>query len=387
MELYEKDELNEARPLSFSGDNKESVSIDKIVLNKEEVNVYEMEEEDKIEKKRKRDEEEERKQKERKRRKGEEKKRRKEDEEKNVVKEKEEKRKKKEEKRKKKEEKRKKKEEKRRVAKEEKRRVAKEEEEKRVAKEEEEKRVAKEEEEKRVAKEEEEKRKKKEEKKKKEEETIIDENEKKRKKKEEKKRKKDTGKETEKRVEKKAKIKDTTSSDRKELNGNFNKEDAQYNHGVDGKKQSKEINPGYNIMSISSVIKVNISLRRFNAITPFLNEKDEKLIREIVISLGKKYSMKLLDLISKRISENRLIAGICIKWIKSIYDVYKFALKDKKYRKLHTRLCDIVEVTLKYENILTHVINKINYTIDHIMSNNGLKNTAILNYVDGTIMK
>ncbi|KJP90257.1 hypothetical protein AK88_00105 [Plasmodium fragile] len=140
-------------------------------------------------------------------------------------------------------------------------------------------------------------------------------------------------------------------------------------------------------IALSSMIKLNISLGRYHVINMLVNIKDKKLINDTVSNLGKKYSIKLLEFLLNSLARNRFFLGTFFLWIKAICKEYKETLKGKKYRRLVTKISLLAENNLKNECIIKHVINKIDFTIDHIRKNQISDNDEILNYQDGTIIK
>ncbi|KMZ99486.1 conserved Plasmodium protein, unknown function [Plasmodium vivax] len=145
--------------------------------------------------------------------------------------------------------------------------------------------------------------------------------------------------------------------------------------------------PSDKFLALSSMIKLNMSLGRYNKVIMLINVKDKKLIKDTVANLGRKYCIKLLEVLLNSLARNRFFLGTFFFWIKAICKEHKETLKGKKYRRLVSKISLIAENNLKNECIIKHVINKIDFTIDHIKKNQVWKNDEILNYQDGTIMK
>ncbi|ANQ08031.1 Uncharacterized protein PCOAH_00027050 [Plasmodium coatneyi] len=147
------------------------------------------------------------------------------------------------------------------------------------------------------------------------------------------------------------------------------------------------VTPSDKFLALSSMIKLNISLGRYHIVSMLVKVKDKKLIKDTVSNLGKKYSIKLLEVLLNSLARSRFFLGTFFFWIKAICKEHKETLKGKKYRKLVTKISLLAENNLKNEGIIKHVINKIDFTIDHIRKNLISDNDQILNYQDGTIMK
>ncbi|EUD67212.1 hypothetical protein C922_02362 [Plasmodium inui San Antonio 1] len=161
-------------------------------------------------------------------------------------------------------------------------------------------------------------------------------------------------------------------------------------HSEDERKNNDDesvITPSDTFLALSSMIKLNISLGRYHKIIMLVNVKGKKLIRDTVVNLGKKYSIKLLELLLNSLARNRFFLNTFFFWIKAICKEYKDTLKGRKHRRLVTKISLIAENNLKNECIIKHVINRIDVTIDHIRKNQISDNDEILNYQDGTIMK
>ncbi|GAW81133.1 hypothetical protein, conserved [Plasmodium gonderi] len=140
-------------------------------------------------------------------------------------------------------------------------------------------------------------------------------------------------------------------------------------------------------IGLSSMLKLNMSLRRYNKLTQLVNIKDKKLIKETIVNIGKKYAIKLLEFLLNSLMRNRFFLNTFFFWIKAICKEYKDTLKGKKYRRLVTKISLIAENNLKNEYIIKHALKKIDFTIDHIGKNKIFDCEEILNYRDGTIMK
>ncbi|SOV15940.1 conserved Plasmodium protein, unknown function [Plasmodium sp. gorilla clade G2] len=143
----------------------------------------------------------------------------------------------------------------------------------------------------------------------------------------------------------------------------------------------------YNFTTMSSMIKLNISLKRYYNLINLINVKDYKLVKKTIANLGKKYCIKLLEFLLDALLINKYFMNRFYIWIKNICKQHKDVLKSKKYRKLITKISELANSNLENEEILNHVIDKINFTIDHIIKNQVFDNVEVLNYRDGTIIK
>ncbi|GAB66641.1 hypothetical protein PCYB_094250, partial [Plasmodium cynomolgi strain B] len=113
--------------------------------------------------------------------------------------------------------------------------------------------------------------------------------------------------------------------------------------------EESAITPSDKFLALSSMIKLNISLGRYCKLCMLVNIKDKKLIKDTVANLGKKYSIKLLELLLNSLARNRFYLGTFFFWIKAICKEYKDTLKGRKHRRLVTKISLIAENNLKYD--------------------------------------
>ncbi|CRH00239.1 conserved Plasmodium protein, unknown function [Plasmodium relictum] len=185
---------------------------------------------------------------------------------------------------------------------------------------------------------------------------------------------------------KKRKTEDEYSNDKKDLDNNFNGLENNSND-VNNKLDKDLVNSNDKFLIISSMIKLNISLKRYSNVIDLINTKDTKLIKNTINNLGKKHSIKLLEFLLNCLTKSKFFINTFYMWIKTICKVHKNLLKGRKYRRLVTKISGIALNNLKNENMVKHVVEKINYTIDNIIKNQVFDNVEILNYRDGTIIK
>ncbi|KEG02297.1 conserved Plasmodium protein, unknown function [Plasmodium vinckei vinckei] len=141
-----------------------------------------------------------------------------------------------------------------------------------------------------------------------------------------------------------------------------------------------------NFIVMSSMIKMNLSLKRYNMLKVIINKKYGSIVYDTIKNLGKKYSIKLLEFILNILTEENILIINTFPWIKAIYEIYGDALKRKKHRVLITKLSNITELNIKYKHMIELVTDKVNYIVNHLMKND-TDNSEILVYKDGTIMK
>ncbi|SCM00551.1 conserved Plasmodium protein, unknown function [Plasmodium chabaudi chabaudi] len=155
---------------------------------------------------------------------------------------------------------------------------------------------------------------------------------------------------------------------------------------IDNYVNDGDHNLNNNFIVMSSMIKMNLSLKRYNMLKVIINKKCGSMVYDTIKNLGKKYSIKLLEFILNALTEENILIINTFPWIKAIYEIYGDALKRKKHRVLVTKLCDVTELNIKYKHMIELVTDKVNYIINHLMKNDA-GNSEILVYKDGTIMK
>ncbi|CAD2104791.1 hypothetical protein YYG_01989 [Plasmodium vinckei petteri] len=141
-----------------------------------------------------------------------------------------------------------------------------------------------------------------------------------------------------------------------------------------------------NFIVMSSMIKMNLSLKRYNMLKVIINKKCGSMVYDTIKNLGKKYSIKLLEFILNILTEENILIINTFPWIKAIYEIYGDTLRRKKHRALITKLSNVTELNIKYKHMIELVTDKVNYIINHLMKND-TDNSEILVYKDGTIMK
>ncbi|CRG96418.1 conserved Plasmodium protein, unknown function [Plasmodium gallinaceum] len=186
---------------------------------------------------------------------------------------------------------------------------------------------------------------------------------------------------------KKRKTDDEFSYDRRDFDNNSSDLKNNYNHDMNNKLDKDLVNSNDKFLVISSMIKLNISLKRYCNVIDLINTKDEKLIKNTIINLGKKHSIKLLEFLLSSLTKSKFFINTFYIWIKTICKVHKSVLKEKTNRRLVTKISGIATNILKNEYMVKHVVEKINYTIDNIIKNQVFDNVENLNYKDGTIIK
>ncbi|EAA17823.1 hypothetical protein [Plasmodium yoelii yoelii] len=147
-----------------------------------------------------------------------------------------------------------------------------------------------------------------------------------------------------------------------------------------------EENLNNNFIVMSSIIKMNLSLKRYKSLKSILNKNYGNAVYDTIKNLGKKYSIKLLEYILNMLTAECLLIIYALPWIKAIYEIYGDTLRRKKHRILVTKLSEFTDLNIKCKYMIELVTNKINYTINNLMKNN-TDHSDILTYKDGTIMK
>ncbi|CAD2092115.1 conserved Plasmodium protein, unknown function [Plasmodium vinckei lentum] len=203
-----------------------------------------------------------------------------------------------------------------------------------------------------------------------------------------KKRKKGSDEENEK---KKSKKTGKNKAEKEDEVDNIETMNNEYNSLHQSKQISNYSNDGdhnlnNNFIVMSSMIKMNLSLKRYNMLKVIINKKCGSMVYDTIKNLGKKYSIKLLEFILNILTEENILIINTFPWIKAIYEIYGDTLRRKKHRVLITKLSNVTELNIKYKHMIELVTDKVNYIINHLMKND-IDNSEILVYKDGTIMK
>ncbi|CXI41369.1 conserved Plasmodium protein, unknown function [Plasmodium berghei] len=180
-------------------------------------------------------------------------------------------------------------------------------------------------------------------------------------------------------------------NDKINQNNNIETVNNEYNLLHQSNQIDNYINPGDNNLNnnfivVSSIIKMNLSLKRYKSLKAIINKNYCNTIYDTIKNLGKKYSIKLLEHILNMLTAECFLIINALPWIKAIYEIYGDTLRRKKHRILVTKLSELTDLNIKCKYMVELVTNKINYIINNLMKNN-TDNPDILTYKNGTIMK
>lgn len=139
--------------------------------------------------------------------------------------------------------------------------------------------------------------------------------------------------------------------------------------------------------ALSSMIKSNLSLKKYNALIDILSIKDSELIKNTVIQICEESALDLLNFLIDTLEKKKELIKVFHVWIKTISNVYKKQLKKKSHRALVSKMNTLSSNYLKYRNMLQHVISKLDENIEHYEKASSMNQLDVLNYIDGSIIK